>query len=304
MTLESYQCGGGRIPARAFDALQGVRMKPGLLGETFFGYAGELEMRANALDAADNHAQAESTFQCVSQADNHIRMGCRGGIRRRMDKTPEQRREIFRAFQQASGLRTAAWAKQSGVAANSIYNFLNGHSDALDPRTYAKLARTAGVPAWRLSGDAPEAPSPTSVWVCGHVEAGSFRSAVEWDRSLWYAVDVPVPQRFQKMAKALEVRGPSMNLEYKEGSVVIWVDMLDARPPRHEDHVIVYAYSHDDEIEATVKELRIVGGQRWLWPKSDHPEHQAPLNPNEPGDHVSRVEIVGLVVGDYRQRIT
>lgn len=219
-----------------------------------------------------------------------------------MERTPDERREILRAFIKDSGFKIARWAKQSGVDKNSIYNFLNGHSQALDPRTYGKLARSAEVPIWRISGEAPEQPSPTAIWVSGSVEAGTFREAVEWDRSRWYSVDVPVPERFRRRAKALEVRGFSMDLEYRPGAVVIWVDFLDFRPPRHEDHVIVYAHN-DGRIEATVKELRIDdNGKRWLWPRSSKPEHQQPLDTDNPPEGVTNIEIKGIVIGDYRQR--
>lgn len=220
-----------------------------------------------------------------------------------MERTADQRREILRQFIVDHGLKIARWAKDSGVDKNSIYNFLNSHSNALDPRTYAKLARTAEVPVWRLSGDQPEPPSPTAIWVSGHVQAGDFREAAEWDRSRWYAVDVPVPDRFRRHAKALEVRGESMNLEYRPGAVVIWVDMLDFRPPRHEDHVIVYAHQNDGKVEATVKELRIDDDRRqWLWPRSSDPEHQLPINIDNPPPEVKSIEIKGIVIGDYRPR--
>lgn len=209
----------------------------------------------------------------------------------------------MRAFIKEHKLKIARWAKEAGVDKNSIYNFLNGHSQALDLRTYGKLARTAEVPVWRISGDAPEPPSPTTIWVSGSVEAGAFHEAVEWDRSRWYAVDVPVPAKFRRRAKALEVRGFSMDLEYKPGAVVIWVDFLDFRPPRNEDHVIVYAYHVDDKIEATVKELRIDDeGKRWLWPRSTKPEHQQPIDVDQPPEGTKSIEIKGIVIGDYRPR--
>lgn len=220
-----------------------------------------------------------------------------------MERTADERREILRQFMLERGLKIARWAKESGVDKNSIYNFLNGHSKALDPRTYAKLARVTGEPAWRISGDAPEPSSPTAIWVAGHVEAGSFREAVEWDRSRWYSVDVPVPERFRRIAKALEVRGTSMNLEYRPGSIVVWVDFLDYRPPRTGDHVIVYATSHAGTIEATVKELRITDDKHWLWPRSDDPEHQMPVNIDAPPDEIELIEIKGIVIGDYRPRV-
>jgi SOS-response transcriptional repressor LexA len=220
-----------------------------------------------------------------------------------MDRTPDEKREILRAFMKSRGLKVARWAKSAGVNENSVYNFLNGHSDGLDLRTYAKLARAEEVPVWRLSGDQPEPPSPTSLWVVGLVEAGAFREAVEWDQSLWYAVDVPVPDRFRRQAKALEVRGTSMNLEYPEGSIVVWVDQLDFRPAVNGDHVIVYSYAPDDAIEATVKELRVVEGKRWLWPRSSDPAHQAPVEAENPPANVARIEIKGIVLGGYRPRV-
>jgi phage repressor protein C with HTH and peptisase S24 domain len=226
-------------------------------------------------------------------------------MRSRMERTPDERRQILREFIVERGLKIARWAKNSGVDKNSIYNFLNNHSNALDPRTYAKLARTAEVPVWRISGDSPEPQSPTVIWVSGSVEAGAFHEAVEWDRSRWYPVDVPVPERFRRRAKALEVRGHSMDLEYKPGAVVVWVDFLDFRPPRHEDHVIVYAHSSDGQIESTVKELRVdENGKRWLWPRSSRPEHQQPIDTDNPPEGVTSIEIKGIVIGDYRQRVS
>lgn len=238
------------------------------------------------------------------QPNSHTRMCHTAVMRRRMERTPDQRREILRQFIVDRYTRKVAqWAKASGVDKNSIYNFLNGHSQSLDHITYAKLARTAQVPVHMLTGDTPEPPSPTTIWVAGHVEAGQFREAVEWDRSQWYAIDVPIEPRFRRVAKALEVRGTSMNLEYPPGSVVIWVDVPDFRGPRHMDHVIVYSCHGDDSVEATVKELRNDTGEMWLWPRSADPAHQAPINPLSPPDGIRDVEIKGIVIGSYRSRV-
>ena len=216
-----------------------------------------------------------------------------------MKRTVDEKRDLLRAFILENRLKAGPWAKASGVSANSLYNFLNGHSNALDPITYAKLARTAGVSVWRLDGEPREPPSPTSVWVVGHVEAGAFREAVEWDRSLWYPVDVPIPTKFRGRAKALETRGPSMNQRYPEGTVVIWVDMLEFRPPRDGDRVVVYAICKDDEVEATVKKFTVANGKKWLWPESDDPLFQAPIEIEHPGDRIKSIEIKGIVIGSY-----
>lgn len=215
-----------------------------------------------------------------------------------MERPADERREILRTFINERALKIARWAKDSGVSANSIYNFLNGESDGLSPITYGKLARTAEVPVWRLSGDQPPPPSPTTVYVKGHVEAGEFREAIEWDRSEWYSVDVPLGDRFRGKAKALEVRGGSMNQLFPEGSVVIWVECLDFRAAKPNDIVVVYSYKSDDTIEATVKRLVESRGELWLQPESLDPDYSA-VRVSAPGEDISHVEIRGIVIGSY-----
>lgn len=278
-------------------------MKPCLLGESLLCETGRFQRAAQLLDSVGNHARDKSISRYVFQAQKHTSM-CGGGfISRRMAKTPDEKREILRRFIQKHALKIAPWCKNSGVDKNSVYNFLNGHSQSLDLRTYAKLARTVPAPVWQLSGEEPEPPSPTSIWVSGDVQAGAWRVAVEWDQSEWYPVDVPVPSRFRGRAKALEVRGTSMNVDYPEGSVAIWVDMLDFRPPQSGDDVVVYSICQDDLIEATIKEYRIDDdGTRWLWPRSHDPLHQAPVNIKDPGERVKEIIVQGLVIGSYRPR--
>lgn len=94
-----------------------------------------------------------------------------------------------------------------------------------------------------------------------------------------------------------------MDLEYRPGSVLVWVDFLDFRPPRQDDHVIVYSHHHDGQVEATVKELRIdAQGKRWLWPRSTLPEHQLPIDCDNPPEGIENIEVKGIVIGDYRVR--
>lgn len=258
------------------------------------------ESRAQRLDSLTNHEAHTITSRCDEQAENHIKMERGLDIADPVGKKADERREILRRFMQERGLVAAQWAKQSGVAVNSIYNFLNGQSDRLSHITYAKLARVARVPAWRISGEEPEPPSPTTVYVVGFVEAGVWQEAVEWDRSDWRAIDVPVASRFRGKSKALEVRGRSMELIYPPSSIVIWVSITDFRAPRSGDKVIVYREHYDGRIEATVKEYREEEGQVWLWPRSADPAHQAPISLRQPGESVRDIHVVGIVVGSYR----
>jgi hypothetical protein len=305
MRLDRPQSVGGWVPVIALAPKQRVRMKPGLLRQSAFREAGLFQRGAKLFDEVSNHAIIKSIPEYALQGQKHTSVCGSLFMRRRMERTPDERREILRTFIKERGLKIARWAKESAVDKNSIYNFLNEHSASLDLRTYGKLARTAEVPVHRLNGDVPDAPSPTAIWVSGYVEAGDFREAVEWDRSRWYPVDVPVPDRFRRLAKALEIRGNSMNQEYRPGAIVIWVDMLDYRPPRHLDHVVVYTERTDGRIEATVKELRVDdANKKWLWPKSDDPAHQVPLDLDAEPHGIKSIIIQGIVIGDYRIRVS
>lgn len=282
---------------------QGIAMKSRHDSQLALGHGGLRQLRSNAINDVCNHVPHKSTYGCAFQAEKHTGMSERFATGRIMSLTPDQKRELLRSFMRKRGLKVDPWAKKAGVTKNSLYNFLNGHSEALSLVTYSKLARAVGVPYWELSGDKPEITSPVSITVCGHVQAGDFREAVEWVPDDWYAVDVPVPERFKRFAKALEVRGSSMNREYREGAIVIWVDVHDARAPRDGDHVIVYSYGDHGLVEATVKLLREVDGRQWLWPQSDDPMHQSPIETINPPEGVREIEIVGLVIGDYRPRV-
>lgn len=282
-------------------------MNAGLCRELPLSEARLLQGGAQALYHVGDHDRDKSTFPCAFQAPKHTLACFSYASRRSMERTPDEKREILRSFIQerkaSEKFNVERWAKSAGVSKNSVYNFLNDVSQSLDLLTYQKLARAAGVPLHRLTGDRPEVPAPTAIMVSGHIEAGYFQEAIEWDQSKWYPVDVPIPARFRNRAKALEVRGPSMNREYPDGSVVVWVDQLDFRPPQDGDHVIVYAYAKDDGIEATVKELRIVEGRHWLWPQSFDPDYQQPVEITNPPAHIARIEIQGIVLGGYKARI-
>lgn len=273
-----------------------------LLGQTAFREARSLEGGAKPLDRVCNHAATKSISRYALQPENHTVVCGHAYKHRRVERTPDEKREILRKFIKERGFKIARWAKDAGVDKNSIYNFLNGHSQSLDLRTYGKLARVAECPVWRLTGDEPEPQSPTAIWVVGSVEAGAFREAVEWDQSLWFSVDIPVPDRFRGKAKALQIRGASMNADYPEGSIAVWVDTLDFRPARPGDDVVVYSHGRDGGIEATLKELRADdSGRRWLWPRSHDPLHQTPIDVASPPPGVREIEIKGIVIGCYRQ---
>jgi repressor LexA len=278
-------------------------METNRLGETCFGDCLSGNKGSGPVDGALDHEPIGNTSRYVSQHQNHTMMGFDAATSGVMAITSDQRREALRRLMLERGIRPKEWAIRAGANPNSIYNFLNGHSKSLNHETYVALAKAEKLPLWRLTGDTPELPSPTSVWVSGEVQAGEWREAVEWDSSLWYAVDVPLATRFRQQARALQVSGRSMDLLYQPGDVILWVSCYDFREPKNLDRVVVYSHRKDGMIEATVKEYREEATGRWLWPRSSDPTFQAPVNLFDLGSMVESVEIVGVVVGSYRAEI-
>lgn len=144
------------------------------------------------------------------------------------------------------------------------------------------------------------------VMVRGAVQAGVFGPALEWPQDQWRVAPVARDPRYQNVKQfGLEVRGPSMNMIYPEGTVVVCVSCHElARAPAIGDRVVVLRGDPaSDQFEATVKELRSdENGAFWLWPRSSDPNFQTPWRmPNgETDDADQEIKIVAKVIGSYR----
>lgn len=311
--FESAKGIGGRVPVVPLTPQKRVAMEARAGRQLNLRYGPRREGRADLCDQLVNHAVIKAYPDMLCKAQKHTLICERPATLRPLatlrvrrlekKKTPDELREILRVFIKRNGLKIAPWARQAGVDKNSIYNFLNGYSNALDAATYIKLANAAASPIWALNGDAPTTQSETAVFVTGAVEAGRFIDTIERERSEWYPVDIPIPERFRGKARALEVHGPSMNVEYPDGSVVVWVPSSDVRAPENGDHVIAISRRVDGKVEATIKEYRVADERVWLCPKSDHPAHQTPVALDELPEEIEAVEVAGLVAGGYRPRI-
>lgn len=120
----------------------------------------------------------------------------------------------------------------------------------------------------------------SKIVVRGHVQAGAWRDAIEWDGDEWYSLTVPEDERFPGIERfGLEVRGSSMDRMYPDRTVVICVRFADlARDPIPGERVICLRRSPGGGYEATVKEYQIdAQGRHVLWPKSTDPEFQTPI---------------------------
>jgi transcriptional regulator with XRE-family HTH domain len=227
----------------------------------------------------------------------------------------------LRTAMDAVGMSQSELARRIGSAPQSIQSILSGASKT--SRHIAKIANVLQVSTlWLAEGQGPMRPGtptpsgyhevagPTAVLsptplrpikVVGHVQAGHFREALEWPAADQWEVFVPISPTYSSLPiTALEVRGPSMDMLYPHGSLVICVKFIDlGRDPKSGERVVVYRTLPNGLVEASVKEYRIDrDGQPRLWPRSSHPDFQAPVTvePN-PGEVML---ITHLVVGSYR----
>ncbi len=218
-------------------------------------------------------------------------------------------------------------AKKAALAPSTVNRFLSGKGQSnLGATTIDALVKaTATLWADRLGsiGQLNVAPelaeisgpltSVMSVSVVGAVQAGAYQEAAEWpDSDDMYTVKVPVEDPYRNVPiVGLEVRGPSMDLVYPEGTVVICVPFyaLD-RSPQPGERVVVHRQMDNTHIEATVKEFRIdEDGVAWLVPLSSQPEFQAPLrlgksyqqDAADRGNTDEKILITLLVIGSYRR---
>lgn len=158
------------------------------------------------------------------------------------------------------------------------------HSPGVD--NLARLAVALGVPpAYLIEAIEPETDGlhPTrlaTIHVRAAVQAGAWREAVEWKSEEWFAVTVPVDDRFPGApVYGLQVRGNSMDLIYPDGTVVLVVPFFDVgRLPEAGEKVVVLRRSISGEYEATLKQYEVdKQGRHVLWPRSSDPEFQSPI---------------------------
>ena len=197
-----------------------------------------------------------------------------------------------------------------GVSAEWLYDGAEKSAAALPA---APLNKSVGDPVnladvrRYLAGFASPAPAPSAIRrqipVVGDVAAGRWLEVQSVEAGAvteFLPMDVAGYER--ATLKALRVVGPSMNLVYPEGRYVVIADAWQAGV-RDGDFVVVER-QRAGLVEVTLKELVVEdGGRIALWPRSNHPDFQAPIYLETSGEaDQTAPQIIGVVVADFGHR--
>ena len=200
--------------------------------------------------------------------------------------------ESIKRARAEKGLTQAELAEKLNVRQATISSWEKGVATPRET-AFAALADALEVGVEKLRYGSEITTGLRRVKVVGDVMAGNFRTALEYDEEDQSEIWVPnIPPR----AYALISKGESMNLRYPEGTYLICLPVQEFETIKDKAGVIVHRSNAEGMWEATVKEYRVVDGKKYLWPRSDHPDHQSPIH----FENGEQVEITAIVIGTYR----
>jgi transcriptional regulator with XRE-family HTH domain len=199
-------------------------------------------------------------------------------------------------FRKAKGMSQVQLAERLGMHVTNLNRIEKGKASP-DMARLQQIARELAVSVSDLVSETPAPANPVrNVVVKGFVQAGSWAETWEWHDEDRYTVPVPTDDALEPFTLYGAVtRGPSMNLRYPEGTVLIFTDVVETGEEIQIGRRYVVERERADGLrEATVKKLwRDEAGKYWLVPESDDPRFQESIPIN--GGEDDTVRIVGRV---------
>lgn len=195
---------------------------------------------------------------------------------------------------QTSGVKPAEISRRTGITADVLSKVLKNRRK-LSFEEAVQIADALGIDP--PAGRATSSPQVVTIQVVGEVAAGVWHEPA-YDDFVPYSFPYTSDGRWPPEAlEALVIRGESVNRRAKDGAKVVTL-ALEAAPrgPRDGDWVIAER-RRGDLIETTVKQMRRrTDGKFELWPDSDDPRFQEPL---QLGEHSGEVTMVKAFVLDF-----
>lgn len=208
-------------------------------------------------------------------------------------------RNRIRELREARGWSQSDLAEKIEVHWQTISRIENARTRILGKRERA-LAEIFGIAPDDLYIRDPMSGLRT-VRVQQHVQAGAYAESNIWPDDEGYDVVVPVDENFGNLKLyGTEVRGPSMNKVYPEGTVLVYSSFYETKEAIQVGKRYIVERERDDGLrEATVKTLQQdADGEYWLVPESSDPRWTAiPIK----GANGDTVRIVGRVQYSVRR---
>ncbi|PHR03349.1 MAG: hypothetical protein COB29_13325 [Sulfitobacter sp.] len=209
----------------------------------------------------------------------------------------------------SAGYTTQVEFAEKNDIAKSTYSTHESGSRGLTAESAEQYGRILSVSAsWLIFGKEPFTINVTSsnnvqpedinyqaIDVTGAVKAGNWVKIPNWPQEDWKATICPIDDRYPRIKLfCLIVEGDDMDKRYQQGNVLrclpIKQDPEELIPGKR---YIVHRMDDDGLTEVTAKELRShEDGSLWLWPLSNNPKHQMPLELSD-----GSVKIHARVVG-------
>lgn len=220
---------------------------------------------------------------------------------------PDMRRIGSRVRELRNGMKLtqAKFGKLVGVDQSTISNW-ERNEQTPEGEALLTLAKLAKKPVEEFLGNVELRPAKVQdVSVIGRVQAGEWIEVWEYPPEDQFEILVTPSKKYRGLKRfGLEVVGPSMNLVYPEGTIIICVSLDDlGRFPNDKERVVVERRRSDGRLEVTCKEwLRDPKtGEVWLWPRSDDPAYAQPfqLPSPEDGSGTEDIRVTAIVTGHY-----
>lgn len=202
------------------------------------------------------------------------------------------------------GWSAAELAKRAQVAPSTVQRALKADYEFVtSSRTLQKLAQAAGVEPMKLEGTTP-ASEQAFLPIRYRVQAGHWLKHDDAVQDFGETYPVSPNPRFAGHPQWLEeVVGDSADRVIPDGSFIHVVDAISiGYEPRNGNWVVVQRTRHGGmTYERSVKQVAIKGRRVELWPRSNNPKWDEPLNlmgSAVDGEEIE-VAVVGLVIGFY-----
>lgn len=200
----------------------------------------------------------------------------------------------IKALREKAELTLEELAEKSGLSVSYLSRLEAGKRN-LSVKNINKIAPSLGASGPELVATTHKS---QRIKISGVVQAGDYIDPGDEIYLGDESVDIPMEERLQKFRLyALRVAGPSMNVRYPEGSILICASLADTQElPIPGKRYIVRRIRPDGSYEQTVKEFVVdSSGKKWLMPRSTEPQWQSPI-PYEDGSEDETVELQSRVL--------